>query len=391
MPQGSSRLSSPLKSLSRAYGNAAVSPTFLRNISWVTAGILTFASATQVMVIKLSQNEPSALSHDHTVSPYPYHFTSIPLLSDMLKLAISAFLLFRETPEQRKMTKDWWSMRLYIIPAVCYFLHNNLLFMVLADVSPWTYMILANLKIATTAVMFRTLLGRKLTKLQWQALGLLVFGTLISQIDDCSRHGILAISYRTLAKGLLLGFFSAMAGTYTEMFLRANDDSLYWQNCQMYGFGMLCNCVNVLVLGYMGGSGEFPLLPQVLTRGFNTYAWLAVLVLAIAGMLVAWIMKYTKTIVKVYSNIMGMLVAMVASHVILGMKISLPTLLGYATVCTGSALYYLGVKELMGAEKAAELLGAHESPGSAPSHTRASTHPSLVEVEVSRFQSDKGT
>jgi hypothetical protein len=57
------------------------------------------------------------------------------------------------------MTKDWWSMRLYIIPAVCYFLHNNLLFMVLADVSPWTYMILANLKIATTAVMFRTLLG----------------------------------------------------------------------------------------------------------------------------------------------------------------------------------------------------------------------------------------
>jgi hypothetical protein len=47
---------------------------------------------------------------------------------------------------------------------------------------------------------------------------------------------------------------------------------------------------------------------------------------------------------------MGMLVAMIASHVILGMKISLPTLLGYATVCTGSALYYLGVKELMGAE-----------------------------------------
>lgn len=47
------------------------------------------------MVIKLSQNEPSALSHDHAVSPYPYHFTSVPLLSDLLKLAVSTFLLFR--------------------------------------------------------------------------------------------------------------------------------------------------------------------------------------------------------------------------------------------------------------------------------------------------------
>lgn len=68
----------------------------------------------------------------------------------------------REPSDRRKMTAAWWSMRLYIVPAVCYFLHNNLMFMVLGDVTPWTYMVLANLKIATTAVMFRFLLGRGL-------------------------------------------------------------------------------------------------------------------------------------------------------------------------------------------------------------------------------------
>lgn len=39
--------------------------------------------------------------------------------------------------------------------------------------------------------------------------------------------------------------------------------------------------------------------PPSLSQGFNVYTWLTVLVLAWAGLLVSWIMKYTNTIVKV--------------------------------------------------------------------------------------------
>mmetsp|Transcript_16870 Transcript_16870/g.47103 ORF Transcript_16870/g.47103 Transcript_16870/m.47103 type:complete len:374 (+) Transcript_16870:388-1509(+) len=364
----------------------------LRKVTAVSlAAVLSLASASQVMVIKLSQTNPSADRFTDIVSPYPYHYTSIPLLSDLLKLAVSTVFLMRESPEKRKVTIAWWSMRLYIVPGVCYFLHNNLMFMVLGDVQPWAYMIIANLKIATTAVMFRLLLGRKLTKLQWHALVLLVVGTLISQIDDCSRHGILAVPYRSLFKGFLLGFFSAMAGTYTEMFLRANDDSLYWQNCQMYAVGVASNSLNVLLQGLISGRSQFPLLPSEVLAGFNTCAWLSVLVLASAGLLVSWIMKYTNTVVKVYSNIAGMALTIMASYVMLDIKMGLPAMLGFSTVCTGSALYYLGLRELFGVEAAREFLGFDPS-SSLPSHTRASTHPSLLSVDVTRTpESSKGT
>uniref|UniRef100_A0A061RH02 Cmp-sialic acid transporter 1-like isoform x1 n=1 Tax=Tetraselmis sp. GSL018 TaxID=582737 RepID=A0A061RH02_9CHLO len=311
--------------------------------------------------------------------------------SDALKLCVSAIFLSRDSPERRKITTEWWIVRLYIVPAICYFLHNNLMFMVLGDVNPWTYMIIANLKIATTAVMFRVLLGRRLTKLQWHALVLLVAGTLISQVDDCSKHGLLAISYQSLFEGLLLGLFSAMAGTYTEMFLRANDDSLYWQNAQMYFFSFCCNIVNVLLQGVVSRKKGFPLSPTVLFAGFNAYALLSVLVLAFAGLLVSWIMKHTNTIVKVYSNIAGMFFTMMASHFFLGMSITLPTILGFTTVCTGSALYYLGLKELWGSEVAAEYMPLAGGSQAAPCHTRACTHPSLIDSESARSELTKGT
>jgi hypothetical protein len=40
---------------------------------------------------------------------------------------------------------------------------------------------------------------------------------------------------------ILSAFLSGFAAVYTEFVMKARDDSLYWQNLQLYGFGAVFN------------------------------------------------------------------------------------------------------------------------------------------------------
>ena len=55
-------------------------------------------------------------------------------------------------------------------------------FLTLKYVDPATYQILGNLKIVTTGVLFRLVLQRRLSMLQWIALALLMVGATTSQV-----------------------------------------------------------------------------------------------------------------------------------------------------------------------------------------------------------------
>ena len=60
--------------------------------------------------------------------------------------------------------------------------HTLLQFWTLKYVDPATYQILGNLKIVTTGVLFRLLLQRRLSLLQWISLVLLMVGATTSQV-----------------------------------------------------------------------------------------------------------------------------------------------------------------------------------------------------------------
>ena len=48
--------------------------------------------------------------------------------------------------------------------------------------------------------------------------------------------------------GVLSAFLSAIAAVYTEWVMKRNSDSLYWQNMQLYSFGVAFNALG-LTLG----------------------------------------------------------------------------------------------------------------------------------------------
>ena len=81
-----------------------------------------------------------------------------------------------------KITRQWRTSLLYLVPSIIYWLHNNVQFVTLRYVDPATYQIMGNLKIVTTGLLLWLCLRRQLSALQWMALALLMIGATVSQV-----------------------------------------------------------------------------------------------------------------------------------------------------------------------------------------------------------------
>lgn len=65
------------------------------------------------------------------------------------------------------------------------------------------------------------------------------------QVNPCGGETMFAAPMEGYLLALLSAFCSASAGVYTEFLLKRNDDSLYWQNIQLYVCGVIFNIVGL--------------------------------------------------------------------------------------------------------------------------------------------------
>lgn len=137
-------------------------------------------------------------------------------------------------------------------------------------------------------------------------------------------------------------FVSALAAIYTEWVMKRNSDSLYWQNMQLYGFGVILNGVGLIIGDIRSGAGHWSLWPGHMFRGYNGVTFLLVANLAFSGLLVSWIMKFADSIVKVFATSMAMLVTTLVSVAAFGLQPSLQMILGMMTASISLILYYMG-------------------------------------------------
>ncbi|GMP43714.1 hypothetical protein CsSME_00012971 [Camellia sinensis var. sinensis] len=247
------------------------------------------------------------------------------------------------------MTTDWKSVRLYPIPSIIYVIHNNVQFATLTFVDPSTYQIMGNLKIVTTGILFRMFLKRKLSNLQWMAIVLLAVGTTTSQAKGCgeaSCDSLFSSPIQGYMLGILSACLSALAGVYTEFLMKKNNDSLYWQNVQLYTFGAIFNMARLLLDDFRGGFHRGPWW-QRLFNGYSITTWMVVLNLCSTGLLVSWLMKYADNIVKVYSTSMAMLLTMVLSTLLFTFRPTLQLFLGIIICMMSLHMYFAPVNMLL--------------------------------------------
>ncbi|KAF3448668.1 hypothetical protein FNV43_RR09381 [Rhamnella rubrinervis] len=301
---------------------------------YFVAALLTVLTSSQGILTTLSQSN----------GKYKYDYATVPFLAEAFKLAVSSLLLWREcklSPTVR-MTTDWKSVRLYPIPSIIYLIHNNVQFATLVYVDTSTYQIMGNLKIVTTGILFRLFLKRKLSNLQWMAIVLLAVGTTTSQVKGCgeaSCDSLFSAPMQGYMLGVLSACLSALAGVYTEFLMKKNNDSLYWQNVQLYTFGVLFNMARLVFDDFKGGFENGPWW-QRLFNGYSITTWMVILNLGSTGLLVSWLMKYADNIVKVYSTSMAMLLTMVLSVYLFNFKPTMQLFLGIITCMMSLHMYF---------------------------------------------------
>ncbi|KAK9274762.1 hypothetical protein L1049_022014 [Liquidambar formosana] len=309
-------------------------PTRKKMQWYFVAALLTILTSSQGILTTLSQSNGG----------YKYDYATVPFLAEVFKLVVSSLLLWREykSSSSSRMTTDWNSVRLFPIPSIIYLVHNNVQFATLTYVDTSTYQIMGNLKIVTTGILFRLFLKRKLSNLQWMAIVLLAVGTTTSQVKGCgeaSCDSLLSAPIQGYLLGILSACLSALAGVYTEFLMKKNNDSLYWQNVQLYTFGAIFNMARLILDDFRGGFEKGPWW-QRLFDGYSMTTWMVVLNLGSTGLLVSWLMKYADNIVKVYSTSMAMLLTMVLSVCLFNFKPTLQLFLGIIICMMSLHMYF---------------------------------------------------
>ena len=263
---------------------------------------------------------------------YPYNTFVIPLSVEGVKLLSSAcFAYFAKSSNKNGLSDkeySWLSRFLFSVPALCYFVSNNCMFYIIRELGPTTFQITNNLKTLSTAILMRFVMSHKLTWTQLKALVLLVCGTLVSQLqpvvqpsrtrnqDDYVSIGYTAVCVNALAAGL--------GGVYSERLLKGKatgrDESLHWQNCQLYFFGVIFGFVSLILQEEARRKKMFD--------GFNVAAFGTIFALSACGILVSYVLKYLDNFAKCFVNALSMIVVGVVHASTSAEGLRLPLVIG---------------------------------------------------------------
>ncbi|XP_035460215.2 probable UDP-sugar transporter protein SLC35A5 [Scophthalmus maximus] len=297
----------------------------------------------RILLLKFSANAENK---------YDFLPASVNLLAEAIKLLfcliMSLRVIVREGRSCRELgcssSSSFLSSLKWAIPAFLYFLDNLIIFFVMTYLQPAMAVLFSNFVILTTAVLFRIVLKRHLSWVQWAALvvlflaivslttgsgssqnavavhgvhsnplsspsnSCLLYTQLLEQMRNSSANESWPLSptiqaWRNRIVGKLRSFgvghvllllqclISSMANIYNEKILKEGDqltESIFIQNSKLYAFSVV---FNGLTLG-LGSEARGLTEHCGLLHGHNLYSLALVLVTAALGLSVAFILKF---------------------------------------------------------------------------------------------------
>uniref|UniRef100_K3WVY2 Sugar phosphate transporter domain-containing protein n=1 Tax=Globisporangium ultimum (strain ATCC 200006 / CBS 805.95 / DAOM BR144) TaxID=431595 RepID=K3WVY2_GLOUD len=287
-------------------------------------------------------------SKDH--GKIPYISVTVTFLIEVLKLVLCmvAILATNDAAPQHFSFKE---SLFYAVPSLLYMIDNNLTYVILRFVDPATLSVLWNLKILTTAVLFRFVLKRKLSEIRKIAIVLLLLGVVTSQSDHVKSEKTAANKTPTpmhkadevdSPEGFMFGIIlvliavtiSSCASVFTEWtFKRKGSCSFLWQNVQLYVYGILFNGFGLLFeRSEISANGFF--------YGYNEWTVAVIVVNCVGGICMGFILKYLDNIACVYSHAIAMMLTMLFSMLFFDFSPSLEFGCGLSVLLISMYLYH---------------------------------------------------
>ncbi|KAL1499309.1 hypothetical protein AB1Y20_011517 [Prymnesium parvum] len=316
-----------------------------RWLKWGSLATLVAQNSSLFLTLRLSR-----AAHDDA-----YAGTVAVLVIELLKLGAAFALLARQLEAGVFRTcVDLWSSRRSLIvlsvPALCYMLQQNFLFIAAESLSAPALQIIGQSKTLWTALFASTILRQKFTFMQITSFGLLFGGVVLVQQEDEKSAGLLtagtnATSTQALQEGLkaahVLGVtlclaaaaLSGFAGIFLEKVYIRKGSSLWALNVHLAALSLPMQLVAMV------RSDGALVREHGLFAGFHYDTWAVILIQAFGGLLTGVVIKYAGNVLKGYANAIAILTTCVSSMVLFKYLPTALFMVGLVTVCISTVMY----------------------------------------------------
>lgn len=196
---------------------------------------------------------------------------------------------------------------------------------------PATATTLLNIKVLFTGVLIQLFFSKRLSKIQWCALCLLIFGCVVAQ-----GQGSLRIT-ETLGLMFILiqAFCSSLGGVYFQWTLQRKEVTkfgLWEKNIWLYFWGTVVNLIYSAIMAREIFTYEHSLL-------YDRYTVYMVLCNSFAGFSTSFLLKYLDAVMKEYANAITMATTAIMQSLLLGLPFYISLLVGIVIVSVSLLLY----------------------------------------------------
>ena len=278
---------------------------------------------------------------------FSFNKTTMVLLVEFVKLLFCGcvFLvqyLTSPAPRRSALTDLTFRQSLhYLVPAVLYAASNTLVYYGMSYINPALFHVLGNIRIITAGVLYRFMMGKKQTDIQWAALLILTFGAAIVTPDmdeagsESSKNPLWGLFFI-----ILMCICSTSSSIYTEKYFKKSQDvSIFYQNCILYAYGIVVNAIYLLITDSKG------LVEQGFFEGYDSRALVVLAAQSTMGVTLSFVFKvscrqYLNNIVYVISLPVSMVLTAGLSILFYAFTITVTFIAAVGIISASIYLYY---------------------------------------------------
>lgn len=231
----------------------------------------------------------------------PYDPSTVVLNVEIVKLFVCSLTLWRHSADLLlRAFGEIPGQHLLLVPSVLYVLQNNLLFWGAQRLSPIVYIVCSQMKIFTTALVSRILLGTTLSTTQYWSLVFLVIGIIIVQGEGLKKRdqsvGPGFDSFVGVAAVLLASLTSGTAGGVLEKVYKAGQRNSNGSGSAVWARNIQLSIVS-LPFAFVGTLFQDARSGQFWT-GYDSVVVSVILLQAIGGIIIGFVLKYANNVSK---------------------------------------------------------------------------------------------
>ena len=305
------------------------------SIRYASLAFLVVQDTTLVLCMRLSRSRPGPM----------YVASTAVCCAELLKLAICFAAVYVENGRgfvaalRTQVFRPRELARLSL-PAVLYVVQNNLLYVALSNLRATPYKVTYNLKLLTAAFFSAAFLKERLGRRRWLSLVALFVGVVVVQ---AGKH---EASKTAPAGNAALGFFavaaaattSGFAGVYQQKILQGTATSVWCRNIQM-------GLPSVVVAAFSTLKDAEPIAARGFFGGYSNLVWFVVVLQAVGGLNVSFILKYAGSILKGFAAGFATLGSCVAEMALFGFRPTPSFLAGGALINAAAYAYSTAPRE----------------------------------------------